>query len=58
MLPTHLVLVFLVVSFPVDFLYTVLFSPTGATCPANLILLGMMILIILGEEYNPHSCSI
>jgi hypothetical protein len=36
--------------FPTNNLYTFLFSHIRATCPAHLILLDFIILIILGEK--------
>jgi hypothetical protein len=38
--------------FPTNNLYTFLFSLIRATCPAHLILLDFIILIILGKEHN------
>jgi hypothetical protein len=51
-----IVLVFLVVSLlafpPKYYLYSVLFAFIHTICPANFIILDLIILIILVEEYN------
>jgi hypothetical protein len=39
-------------AFPSNILYAFLFSTIRATCPTHLILLDLMTLIILGEEYK------
>jgi hypothetical protein len=38
--------------FPIYILYAFLFSPIRVTCPANFILLDLIIIIILGEGYK------
>jgi hypothetical protein len=44
--------------FPTNNLYTFLFSPIRATCPAHLILLDFIILITLGEQYKSRNSSL
>jgi hypothetical protein len=41
--------------FPTNNLYTFIFYPIRATCPAHLILLDFIILIILSEEFPVHN---
>jgi hypothetical protein len=43
---------------PTKMLYAPLTSPMHATCPAHLILLALITLTILGEEYKPCSSSL
>jgi hypothetical protein len=44
--------------FPTNVLHAFLFSPIRATCSAHLILLDLLIVTILGEEYKLCSISL
>jgi hypothetical protein len=45
-------------AFPIKMLYAPLTYPMRATCPAHLILLALITLTILGEEYKSYSLNI
>jgi hypothetical protein len=62
MLSTHICLALVSGVFPsglpISNLYVVVFSSNRATCPTHLMLLGLIILIILGEDYISCSSSL